>query len=173
MQSTLLSPEKRKDGIGKAFLSAIAANAGYVIQEIDQSNDYGVDFEIRRLVRRGSEIRDNGPIADIQLKTTCNWDDSDPDSIIYDLEAKNYNDMTDRNAEGLPPIILAVLCLEKDAQSWVTVGEIGILLRNTMYWYITDETQNTQNSATTRIRIPKENLLTSSALDQLIKDMEA
>ena len=79
--------------------------------------DLGIDYQLKKT---RTYTNPNGKTRytvdpryiDIQLKaTTVSSIIEDNDTIKYDLEAKNYNDMIDRMSDGIAPLILILFIL--------------------------------------------------------------
>lgn len=127
--------------------------------------DYGIDGHFIPVKKRGSRLVDTGFPLDYQAKATTNWELNDG-FIVYDLEAKTYNDLAQRtSAES--SVILILLCLPKEREQWHSASCVETVLRNGCYWHtITGE--STDNVTTKRIYIPSEQLLTPATLNQLL-----
>src|ERR1035437_4845911 len=98
-----------------AHIYALAGVAGinYAVKKV---YDYGVDGQFNTVVSRGSRRVDTGSPLDFQAKATINWKLVDG-KVVYDLDAKTYNDLTQRTpAEST--MILILLCLPKSKGDW-------------------------------------------------------
>jgi hypothetical protein len=94
-----------------------------------------------------------------------NWELLDR-KIVYDLEAKAYNDIVSRTPSETT-LILILLCLPRDQAEWHTASNSQTTLRHCCYWYfLTGEV--TENVASKRIFIPSENVLTPESLKMLL-----
>ena len=114
-------------------------------------------------IRNGRRV-DRGFPLDFQAKATINWELKDG-CIVYDLEAKTYNDIVSRT-EAETTLILILLCLPKEQVDWHIAGEDATTLRHCCYWHsFTGEV--TQNKEKKRIFIPVENRLTPDVLNSL------
>lgn len=147
-----------------AHIYALAGVAG-VNYGIKKIYDYGVDGQFTSVVNRGSRRVDTGFPLDFQAKATINWELIDG-NIVYDLEAKTYNDLAGRTpAEST--MVLILLCLPKSQNNWHTASYEETVMRHCCYWHtITGE--QTTNTSTQRIYVPYENLLTPVSLNQLL-----
>jgi hypothetical protein len=136
-----------------------------VIYQPQNSYDYGVDGQFQPVVMRGARRISSGHPLDFQAKSTVNWELSDG-KIVYDLEAKAYNDIVSRTPSETT-LILILLCLPRDQTEWHTVLGAQTTLRHCCYWdFLTGEV--TENVASKRIFIPSENVLTSESLKMLL-----
>jgi hypothetical protein len=136
-----------------------------VIYQPQNSYDYGVDGQFQPVVMRGGRRISSGHPLDFQAKSTVNWELLDR-KIVYDLEAKAYNDIVSRTPSETT-LILILLCLPRDQAEWHTASNSQTTLRHCCYWYfLTGEV--TENVASKRIFIPSENVLTPESLKMLL-----
>lgn len=136
-----------------------------VIYELTTSYDYGVDGQFRSVVMRGTRRVASGYPLDFQAKATINWELT-ANKIVYDLEAKAYNDMASRTAAETT-IILILLCLPKNQSEWHSCSTSETTLRHCCYWHFVSG-ELTENLASKRIYIPYENVLTPESLRILL-----
>lgn len=159
-----ITTQHTEESLCVAHIYALAGMAGlnYAIRYFF---DYGVDGQFSPVtVRNGRRVNSGYPL-DFQAKATINWERKNG-CIVYDLEAKTYNDIVSRTAAETT-LILIVLCLPKDQADWHVAEETATTLRNCCYWHsFTGEP--TENSERKRIFIPVENRLTPEVLNQLL-----
>jgi hypothetical protein len=62
----LLTRSHRKEALSRAYVRAIAAQAGLTVSEPE--TDYGIDMTLRAITMRDGRRRDLGPQLDLQLK---------------------------------------------------------------------------------------------------------
>jgi uncharacterized protein DUF4365 len=153
-----------QESLCRAHIQALAGMAG-VIYEATNSFDYGVDGRFQPVVMRGSRHVTSGHSLDFQAKATTNWELKN-NHIIYDLEAKTYNDMVSRSPSETT-LILVLLCLPREQVGWHASTATETTLRHCCYWHILSD-QPTENATTKRIQIPCENLLTPETLNGLL-----
>ncbi|WP_165359622.1 DUF4365 domain-containing protein [Lichenibacterium minor] len=161
----MITEQHTKEILSRAFLLAIAGRAGFNVHKGEL--DYGVDYivaSVRYSAARSRYIED-GPNIHLQLKATVDWE-IDGDRIVYDLEAKTWNDMVERDVTR--PLYLGLLCLEPDMDKWLVCSEERMVLQNCLYWYDATGQAPTPNTTTRRTRIPRANLLTSDSLVALM-----
>lgn len=159
-----------EESLSVSYVSAVAAKAGASLDI--PSRDFGVDVGIREIVKI---VDDNGnislvpwPVAfDCQLKATKNWEDKD-DKIVYAIDVNTYNKLIHRQNHSITPCILVLLCLPKEEKDWLSITENELILRKCCYYYII-KGDPTDNTSTITIRIPKENLFTPDAVNDLIE----
>ncbi|CAK8717983.1 MAG: protein of unknown function (DUF4365) [Candidatus Electronema aureum] len=108
-----------------------------------------------------------GPSFDCQLKATINWTE-DNNFISYDLDAEYYNKLLYRKEKSSIPCLLVVMCLPRDKNEWIQVSEQQLIIKKCCYYYSVNG-EPTENSSTKRVRIPKSQLLTPSAVQSLME----
>ncbi len=106
-----------------AYLSALAARAGYSLQ---RGPDPDID-SIDATIRSGSPNRD---VIDIQLKATA-APEVKPDGLHFRLKRKNYNDMA--MTRGIP-LLLVVLELPSDESEWMDCTPERLIIRKCGWW---------------------------------------
>lgn len=132
--------------------------------------DYGVDGQFSFVVSRNGRLVVSGYPLDYQAKVTVNWSSLD-EHIIYDLEAKTYNDMVSRTPSETT-LILILLCLPKSQTEWHGTCADETVLRHCCYWHIVSG-ELTSNTSKVRIRIPSTNVLTPATLNELLASEKA
>jgi hypothetical protein len=168
-ESFVIIEEHIKEGLSRAYVQAIASRAGFNISHSEL--DYGVDGTISQIQIINKRRVESGFRLDYQLKASTRWSIEGND-IIYDLEAKTYNDLAIRNkAARAIPLLLILLCLPQNALDWLETTEEQMLLRRSCYWTIMagDRTDNVRQI---RIRIPRAQLLTPDSLRTLLEHVE-
>lgn len=154
-----------QENLCRAHIQAIAAMAG-VNLGLSHTQDYGVDGQFDPVViREGRRITSGFPLP-FQAKATINWERKEG-NIVYDLEAKSFNDMVMRT-EAESTLLLVLLCLPPDQPSWHAVSQDTTSINHCCYWHIV-EGELTSNAATKRIHIPEDRLLTPQALLDLLE----
>src|SRR5581483_2438866 len=96
-------------------------------------NDYGVDGTFRKVIRRDNHLFERGFTLDYQLKASTRWR-LDKANVIYDLAAKNYNDLVLRPVTSAFPLLLLLVCLPADSTRWLECNEQRLMLRGGCYW---------------------------------------
>lgn len=159
----MITPQHIEEGLSCAHLFAITSIAGVNIAHL--KFDYGVDGTFRATQRFGSRIVTSRFSIDFQLKASVNWE-LRGDEVIYDLEAKTYNDIVDRsNDKRGAPLILILLCLPKSPSEWAEISEDHLLLRKCSYWGTFDGAL-TSNRSRVRVSIPRSQLFTPDILNE-------
>lgn len=151
--------------LSRAYIHALAASAG-VNFSMGHAHDYGIDGQFKPVVARGHRLIESGAHLDFQLKASTDWQQVEHD-IVYDLEAKNYNDIVDREP-GATGFVLILLCLPSEESDWAAFTEDSLVLQRSCYW-MRLEGALTDNVATKRIFIPRANLLTADSLKAVLE----
>ncbi|NLU53436.1 MAG: DUF4365 domain-containing protein [Clostridiaceae bacterium] len=150
----MLPINKIKEEISRAFVSLITARSGYVVEYL--GHDFGIDGTIRELIKLpNGDVRPGyGPSIDFQLKSTENYI-IENDNIVYDLEAKNYNDLVVNSAN---PRILILYLLPREQDRWVKIlgkdANTFTLMMHSAWWHSLRNEEPTHNTSKVRIRIP-------------------
>jgi hypothetical protein len=144
---------------------ALAGVAG-VNYALKPAYDYGVDGCFTPVTVRGNERVQGGVSLDFQAKATINWTVAQ-DDIVYDLDARAYNNIVSRGPEDTT-LILILLCLPGAPDAWHGASADETVLRHCCYWHIFSG-EMTENSSTKRIRIPTKNPLTPTSLLTLME----
>lgn len=160
----MLTEGHTQECLSLAYVHAVTGLAG-VNLDAKPRHDYGVDGTFKPVVNWNGRRTESGFHVDFQLKSTVNWA-YDGDAVIYDLEAKTYNDMVGRPATAVP-LILLLLCLPRDSTTWLASSEKELILRHCCYWMKLSG-ELTDNVTTKRIRIPRSNLLTPAAVVDIL-----
>ena len=167
LPSSLLSHmpfETREEQFSKAYVWALAARAGLNIYE--GKCDFGVDISFRRVRDRENPQRyvDMGPeiplLCQLKASTQC---ELRGDDIVYDLKAKNYNDLVNSSNS-----VLILLWLPENIEDWIVYQENCMHLFKRAYYYKIKDLIETSNKYTKTIYIPKTQVLTEEALLQLV-----
>lgn len=158
-----MTEEQKKEMISREFFRILAHAHGFKV--LDPPLDHGVDLVVCPVATRSEpdgKLRyiDSPYKLDFQLKsTTVHGIGDEADSIRFDLEAKNFNDLVHRRDDILP-LHLILVVLNDAPPLCVNVDGTMLSLVARAFWYMPDpQDVLTQNQATKRIRIPKENLL--------------
>lgn len=164
----MITEQHTKEMISTSFLKAVAAMAGTNLSY--DVYDYGVDGTFKPVVIDGARYYTSGFPLDFQLKSSINWEIND-NHVVYDLEAKTYTDMIRRREqEGAIPLVLILLCLPPERESWLSISEEMLIMKKCCYWYFV-EGEPSDNTRTVRIRIPTTNLFCPDALNELLSNV--
>jgi hypothetical protein len=166
-----VTEQQIKEQLSRSYIELLINRGGFKQAKLDV--DHGVDLYItraQRRVRNGvARYFDTLEFIGVQLKCTCLASVEElNDHIVFDLEAKTYNDLVDSVQEkSSTPLFLVLMVLPDDAETWVEVREHEIVLAKCAYWYRPSETDlPTTNTATRRILIPLANKLDLGFIEQ-------
>lgn len=157
------------ESLSRAYVRAIAGKAGLNLSI--REYDYGVDGNFDEITIRNNRRVESGFSLSFQLKASSHWQ-RDDNTVIYDLEAKTYNDLViRRNFRMAVPCILILLALPPDSSQWLIYNEDEMRLRGSCYWEYLNGIP-TENRHSVRIRIPRQQRLTPESLLDLIEKVK-
>jgi hypothetical protein len=158
----------RAQALNRAYVRAIAAKAGAVV--IEPEDDFGTDMAFTKVTRRknGRLTVTKSIIVPFQLKASKDWAFRG-DKVIYDLEAKNYNDLVDESSLS----VLIVMCLPSTFDEWLYQDEECLRLHRCCYYWQPSDHVETPNDSTVRIVIPRSQIFTPEALTALLDQAQA
>lgn len=100
------------EGLSRACVQAIAARAGLNLSI--REFDYGIDGTFHEVALLPGRRVETGRCLNFQLKASTRWQLIETEEkIAYDLEAKTYNDLVERQ-QGVLPCLLILLILPRD-----------------------------------------------------------
>jgi Domain of unknown function (DUF4365) len=166
---TVLTDQHIAEALSRAYVRAIAGRAG--LNLAIREYDYGVDGSFDEVVVRQNRRVESGFSLSFQLKASIQWQ-LDSAQVVYDLEAKTYNDLIlRRSMRAATPCILIFLALPVDSAQWLICEEAELRLQGTCYWeYLSGSPSD--NRASVRIRIPRSQRLTPDSLLTLIENVK-
>jgi Domain of unknown function (DUF4365) len=165
----VLTDQHIAESLSRAYVRAVAGRAG--LNLAIREYDYGVDGSFDEVVVRQNRRVESGFSLSFQLKASTQWQ-IDSAQVVYDLEAKTYNDLILRGSmRAATPCILILLALPADAEQWLICEESELRLQGTCYWeYLSGSLS--ENRASVRIRIPRSQRLTPESLLTLIGNVK-
>ncbi|WP_292531590.1 DUF4365 domain-containing protein [Mesorhizobium sp.] len=166
----MLSPQHIQERLSLAYVHAVSGRAGVNVAKVE-FHDYGVDGQLCPLVVRQGRTVENGFNLAFQAKCTTQWHFEEGD-VVYDLEAKTYNDIVTRDPAAMP-LALFLMCLPRDDRDWLSVDEGQAVLRKCCYWLRLPHGPITSNSRTVRVRVPRTNVLDVQGMLQLLGSVKA
>jgi hypothetical protein len=156
-----------QESLCRAHIFAVAGIAG-INHGLQDAFDYGVDGQFKIIVDRPNGRRaSSGYSLDFQAKATTDWERKGG-QIIYDLEAKTYDDMVTRDPSEVT-LMLILLCLPADSAQWHQTTPDATVIRNCCYWHILPPGPPCGNTSSKRIFIPETQLLTPESLRGLLE----
>jgi hypothetical protein len=160
----LLTRSHRQEALCRAYVQAIAAQAGLIWSRPEQ--DYGIDLSLRTVLVQDNRRRDSGVQLDLQLKSTGRAAVSTT-ALTYDLEVQAYRDLCNPNCPC--PRILVVLVLPADETRWLTQTSEELTLRHCAYWISLKGSAPTTATSAVRIAIPLANVFSVEAVTGLMQ----
>jgi hypothetical protein len=164
-----------KEGLSRAFVIAIASMCGHNIEARINSTefDYGIDgaFHTIRYLRGARST--SGLRLEFQMKATTKWSIRNSE-VVYSLDASAFDKIVAQNSDPHPkiaPVILILLCLPEDQDTWLESSEEELLLRKCCYWAALNG-DLTPNEESVTIRIPQTQHFTPSALSELLQKVK-
>ena len=152
----------RKEQFSRAYVHAIASAAGFGVS-VPTVDEDSVDLQI------GGRILDGllplRPRIDVQMKCTAEEIRRD-DQLIYPLRAKNYNQLNATNV--LVPRLLVVVLVPESEDEWLLHSEHELIMRRCGYWIALTGREDTVNSSTVSVAIPRTNVLDVAGLRGLM-----
>ncbi len=132
----MLTDQYIAEALSRAYVRAITGRAG--LNLAIREYGYGVDGSFDEVVVRQSRRVESGFSLSFQLKASTQWQ-LDDIQVVYDLEAKIYNDLIlRRSLRTATPCILILLALPPDSAQWLICEESQLRLQGTCYWeYLT------------------------------------
>lgn len=169
-----MTVEQIKEALSNNYVASIANKLGFelVKDNVDEGVDFSVKYGIRHKMPNGKTSIIKSPLSfDLQLKSTTNkWATNKGGKIIYDLKAKNYNQLIYRYKLGLTPLFLILFVLPDNEVLWVKVLKDALRLSKHAYWYYpSDKDTEVKNTGTKRIEIPISNKLDFDFFETTIK----
>jgi hypothetical protein len=147
----------RKERFSLAYISAVAAHAGYKFLEATPPDKDSIDgFLIGQEGRR--------PMIAFQAKATGRDVLTDTD-LIFVLSIKNYDDL---RADTLVPRLLIVVLLPEAEADWLEHSEDELKLRRCGYWLSLSGLPETDNATSVTVHLPRTQVLTSEHLAVLM-----
>jgi hypothetical protein len=147
----------RKERFSLAYISAVAAHAGFLVTEPDGPDKVSVDGLLM-------SDEDRQPIVRFQAKATTRSVGRGPD-ISFPLPVKNYNDLS---ADLFGPRILIVVFLPTDDVEWLAHSEDELRMRRCGYWVSLAGQPGTTNRRTVSVRIPRSQVFDTAQLRELM-----
>lgn len=168
-RSTVLTDQHIAEALSRAYVRAIAGRAG--LNLAIREYDYGVDGSFDEVTMRQNRRVESGFSLSFQLKASTQWQ-LDSSHVIYDLEAKTYNDLVFRRSmRTATPCILILLALPNDSEQWLICEELQLRLQGACYWeYLSGSLS--ENRASVRIRISRSQRLTPESLLTLMQNVK-
>jgi hypothetical protein len=165
----VLTRNHRQEALSRAYVRAIAAQAGVGVSEPE--SDYGIDMSLhattlRNERRRDIGPRDIGPRLDLQLKSTTRAAVG-ATHLTYDLDVVNYDDLREQIGEGARPLV--VLVLPADEAQWLSQSPQELVIRHCAYWLSLKGYPAATATTTVRLPIPLANVFSVEAVRDILQ----
>lgn len=157
MSDAIFSSADRQEALSRAYIQAVAAQAGYSTSYPDIDRD-SVDITISA----GGAFR---PRLDIQLKATINLARNGK-NFRFPVSIKNYDDL---RMAAQTPRILAVLDMPQSETEWMEVTAEKLVLRRAAYWVSLRGLADSDNDTSVTISIPTSNIFDVDGLRNLME----
>jgi hypothetical protein len=147
----------RKERFSLAYISAVAAHAGFQVVEGRAIDKDSVDGHFE-----GSEgLR---PRIEFQAKSTSR-DVLRTDALVFRLSIKNYDDLRVR---ARIPRLLIVILLPTDDEEWLDHSEDELRMRHCGYWLSLAGMPPTTNTSMVSVNIPRAQVFDTPQLRALM-----
>lgn len=157
-----MDENQKKELFSKAFVKALAAQAGLRSSEPDVDDD-SVDVIVRG---RGYRALIRNPQIDVQLKCTS-IDEGGEEYLKFALPLKNYNEL--RGADIICPRYLFVLVVPERCGDWLVQEATFSVLRHCCYWVSLRDKPDVPNKSKVTVNIPRTQRLTSESILYLMQ----
>jgi hypothetical protein len=161
---TVVATNDEKDVFSRAYLFAIAAAAGLMV-EFPSRDAESVDAQIRPL---SASQFPRSPRLEVQLKCSSDVRLRRPDGIHFELEQKNYDDL---RKDAVVPKLLVVVLVPSEFPYLHSFPHLAIL-KYSAYWKSLYGLPSNGNKRSTTVEIPWVNRLTPEALRTILSDFE-
>lgn len=154
------------EDLSKSYLMALVAKNGYSISDWSHDTD-GVDTSVSCKGYPAEGCLLFSPRLDIQLKSSYSKIKIKQNGdLTYALEAKNYKRLNQKNA--CIPSILVLLHMFEDQSLWLEHTTDYLKITKCAYWVSLKNADETNNSSSVTVTIPKENIFSHEALKAIM-----
>ena len=147
-----MHPNLQKEQFSIAYVRAVTSVAGVKVTSVEVDDD-SIDVMLER-------SGDCTPKLDLQLKCTAQPIPEEGD-LSYALNLKNYEDL---RKETLVPRWLVVLFVPEKVDGWLECSASDITLRHCAWWTSLAQANETENTTSVTIHLPRVNLFTPEAI---------
>jgi len=159
-----MTDNEQKQQLSMAYIHAVAARAGFACEYPRIDND-SVDLGICAQGRVHDRAVVRSPRIEVQVKATAD-DKLANGHLAFPLPIKNYNDLRKKT---MVPRLLVVLQLPDNPDEWLNVTEEQMISRRCAYYRSLLDEPSTENRETITVHLPRENVLTVSAITGLME----
>ena len=168
----------QKEQFSRAYVHAVASRAGLAWIEPRPDQD-SVDVTLRadrlqlaEMLRgsgRASDAVRKGPLTiDLQLKATAVAGVLEEHHVKYPLDVHNYNDLRLDLAARQSPILLVVLVLPENGDTWLEQTDEAMTIRRCAYYLSLCGWPESKNQKSVTVPIPRANRFTATALTNML-----
>lgn len=168
----MMTEENIKEALSIRYIEILANYKGYKTSSIFP--DHGTDLSIVEVSPReenqGLRYFDTGRELKVQLKaTTERGVILNENELVYDLEAKTYNDLIYRMNNN-KPLLLFLFILPSDNEDWLKLSDKELIIKKCAYWFYPEKADiTTGNTHSKRINISYDNLVSIDTIDKLFE----
>lgn len=153
-----LTLQHREELLHRAFICAIASEAGVNLCLGREEFDYGIDGNFSQIVQsKAGKLSQGGAKLEFQLKASSNVSVRDK-HVSCTIKIDAYNKLVHRACDGVP-VMLIVLALPKESDQWMAIGEDEMTLRKCCYWRLCLDLEPSTNSDKVAVKIPRNQIL--------------
>jgi len=150
-----------------AYVYALASKLGFKFQiPTDDDDSVDVQLDCSGLIDDSSVY--SSPMLQIQMKATSNpriIQNNGKSYYSFPLPIKNYNDL---RGNTYVPRLLVLYILPTEENDWLSHSEENLVSRKCAYWCNLKDLPEVSNETTITVHIPKENVLNTEALKELM-----
>ena len=166
-----LTLQHREELLHRAFICAIASEAGVNVCLGSGEFDYGIDGHFSQIERNESgKLLQGGAKLEFQLKASSNVSVKN-DHVSYSLKVDAFNKLVHRACEGVPALLI-VLALPKESDQWMSIGDNEMVLRKCCYWWSFADQKPSTNTSSITVKIPKNQVLTPQNVNDLLEKIQ-
>ncbi len=152
-----------------AFINTIVAAAGYSVHLKSRSMDNsGIDIGVEVPGELGRVL---SPSFNAQVKCTTQTQYVKETHIKYPLKTENYKRLI-HPSPSVPQLLILVF-VPRDVSEWLKSTEKNLIIQKAAYWMSLRGSQDTPNTGSITIDIPRTHLLTPQSLQQLMQCIAA
>lgn len=169
----MLTIQHTKEGLSRAYISAVTFRAGVNLELGTDAFDYGVDGTFKEVIFANKKRTNSGVNLEFQMKASVDWQLKGQE-IHYPLVLHSYNGLVSRmqayRSGNITAKILVLLCLPKEESHWLELNEDHLLLRRCCYYHVLQgPTKAGHKDSKTNVKIPIANKVTPDAIKDLLK----
>lgn len=160
----MLPDTQIQEELSRAFIYSIASHAGFTFERPILDYD-SIDVKISAIGKPDPTSLLESPTLEIQAKATYVHDFNAEDVLSFPLKIKNYNDLRKNTA---CPRILVVYLMPDEKAEWTNLDHTKLEMRKCAYWLCLKGYEDTDNSDTKTVKIPKANVFNVESLTSIM-----